>query len=95
MKRDRNQRFLSILSHSKKDGIRNEIGSELPEMEARRRLEQRIEQALSTLVEAAPIEAGTTEIVACDFVPLEPAAEELFAPSVDFYKPWEHEAPAA
>jgi hypothetical protein len=98
MKKDRNPRFLSILSQSKKDATQNEIGSESPEMEARRRLEQRIEQALCTLVEAAPVEGGTTEIadlVACDFVALEPAGEELFAPSADFYKPWEHEAPAA
>lgn len=98
MKKDRNRHFLSILSRSTSDGLQNEMHSESPEVEARRRLEQRIEQVLSCLVEAAPIEVETTEtgnLIACDFVPLEPAAEELFAPSADFYKPWEHEAPAA
>jgi hypothetical protein len=98
MKKDRNRRFLSILSRSTSDGLQNEMQSESPEVEARRRLEQRIEQVLSSLIESAPVEAETSEIgdlVACDFVPLESTVDELFPPSADFYKPWEHEAPAA
>jgi hypothetical protein len=98
MKRDRNRHFLSILSHSKNEGPQNVTLQESPEFEARRRLEQRIELALSSPIEAAPVESEMTEIVnlvACDFVPLEAASEELFEPSADFYKPWEHEVPAA
>ncbi len=51
MKKDRNRNFLSILSRPKAD-LYDEMDTESPEVEARRRLELRIEQVLGTLVEA-------------------------------------------
>lgn len=98
MKKDRNRHFLSILSRSKKADLHDEMSAESPELEARRRLEQRIEQVLGTLVEAAPTESVPIEIsnpVAYDFDALVPAVGESFEPGTESYEAWERAVPAA
>jgi|ERR1700739_236133 hypothetical protein len=97
MKKDRNRNFLSILSRPKAD-LYDEMDTESPEVEARRRLELRIEQVLGTLVEAAPIESETPEVstlVAYDFVPLEHTVGERFEPGAESYDSWKQAVPAA
>ncbi len=98
MKKDRNRHFLSILSGSKKAGLHDGMSAESSELEARRRLEQRIEQVLGTLVEAAPTESEAIEIsspVAYDFAALVPAVGESFKPGTESYDAWEQAVPAA
>lgn len=97
MKKDSNRHFLSILSRPKKADLHDEMDPESPEVEARRRLELRIEQVLGTPVESAPIETEKTEVsllVAYDFVPLEHKVEEGFEPSTNSYDRWEQAVPA-
>ncbi|MFZ0743237.1 MAG: hypothetical protein WAM85_02470 [Terracidiphilus sp.] len=98
MKEYRNRHFLSILTPSRMAARHDEMDTGSPELEARRRLERRIEQALHTPIEAAPIESDTTEVlnlVAYDFVPLEHTVAERFELHTGLVEPWEHAAPTA